>query len=185
MSTAANEDNFSALVAAYLADSSCSPDELEQFLSCRYKLNVHVPMADEELEERLEHMKNIQRLLDNNQVDAGDAEMTRIAASFCLLLPLAKLRGLRDDIKDGLGDLETTFKNLLQTVTLCKMTPFVAALLCTLLQQRLAPFPFPLPSIMPLVQTNIYFLMSKQTGPVSSSKPMMGKKRQRGRSRGV
>ncbi|KAM3518847.1 hypothetical protein MY4038_009970 [Beauveria bassiana] len=124
MSTAANEDKFSRLVAAYLADSSCSPDELEQFLSCRYKLNVHVPMADEELEERLEHMKNIQRLLDHSQVDAGDTEMTRIAASFCLLVPLAKLRELRDGIQERLGDLETTFKNLLQTVTLfrtCKL----------------------------------------------------------------
>ncbi|OAA39769.1 hypothetical protein BBO_06295 [Beauveria brongniartii RCEF 3172] len=124
MSTAANQDKIARLVADYLEDPSCSRDELVQFLSSRYILNAHVPMADEELEERLEHMKNIQRLLNNNQADVGDAEMTRIAASFCLLLPLAKLQELRNGIQDRLGDVETAFKNLLQTVTLyrtCKL----------------------------------------------------------------
>lgn len=124
MSTSANDEQMYGLLADYLADPSCPRDDLKQFLISRYKRNVHVPMADEELEERLELMKNIQRQLDNNQVNVGDAEMTRIAASFCLLIPLAKLREVHCDIQDRLGDVETAFRNLLPTVTLyrtCKL----------------------------------------------------------------
>ncbi|ATY63326.1 hypothetical protein A9K55_007606 [Cordyceps militaris] len=124
MSTSENDEEWHEMLTHYLADRRCPRGDLKHFLTSRYNRNVHVPMADEELEERLELMKNIQRQLDNNQVDVGDTEMTRIAASFCLLLPLAKLREVESDIQDRLGDVETAFRNLLQTVTLyrtCKL----------------------------------------------------------------